>query len=67
VAYFALIASRHRCELILDNLVATGMPANKLENVRAPAGLDPGATTPEKIARIATARTACIPCLRTGC
>jgi xanthine dehydrogenase accessory factor len=49
-AYVALIASRHRAKLVLDYLVATGMPAEKLERVWAPAGLDLGAATPEEIA-----------------
>jgi xanthine dehydrogenase accessory factor len=49
-AYVALIASRHRAKLVLDYLVATGVPAEKLEKVWAPAGLDLGAATPEEIA-----------------
>jgi xanthine dehydrogenase accessory factor len=48
-AYVALIASRHRAALVLDYLRATGMPAEKVEKVRAPAGLDLGALTPEEI------------------
>lgn len=49
-AYVALIASRHRARLVLDYLLATGMPAEKVEKVWAPAGLNLGATTPEEIA-----------------
>jgi xanthine dehydrogenase accessory factor len=49
-AYVALIASRHRATLVLDYLLATGMPAEKVEKVWAPAGLDLGAATPEEIA-----------------
>lgn len=49
-AYIALIASRHRSELIMDYLLATGAPAQKVANVWAPAGLDLGATTPEEVA-----------------
>jgi len=49
-AYVALIASRHRARLVLDYLLATGMPAEKVEKVWAPAGLDLGAATPEEIA-----------------
>ncbi len=49
-AYVALIASRHRSRLVLDFLLATGIPAEKVEKVWAPAGLDLGATTPEEIA-----------------
>jgi xanthine dehydrogenase accessory factor len=49
-AYVALIASRHRSKLVLDYLLARGMPAEKVERVWAPAGLDLGAATPEEIA-----------------
>lgn len=49
-AYIALVASRHRAKLVLDYLAATGFPAEQLSSVRAPAGLDLGATTPEEIA-----------------
>jgi xanthine dehydrogenase accessory factor len=49
-AYVALIASRHRSRLVLDYLLATGMAAEKVEKVWAPAGLDLGAATPEEIA-----------------
>jgi xanthine dehydrogenase accessory factor len=49
-AYVALIASRHRARLVLDYLLATGISAEKVEKVCAPAGLDLGAATPEEIA-----------------
>jgi xanthine dehydrogenase accessory factor len=49
-AYVALIASRHRSKLVLDYLLATGVPPEKVEKVWAPAGLDLGAATPEEIA-----------------
>jgi|SRR5271169_14763 len=49
-AYISLIASRHRSRLVLDYLLATGMSAEKIERVWAPAGLDLGASTPEEIA-----------------
>src|SRR5271154_2170759 len=49
-AYVALIASRHRSRLVLDYLLATGMSAEKVKKVWAPAGLDIGAATPEEIA-----------------
>jgi xanthine dehydrogenase accessory factor len=49
-AYVALVASRHRAKLVLDYLAASGLPAQKIASVRAPAGLDLGATTPEEIA-----------------
>jgi xanthine dehydrogenase accessory factor len=48
--YVALIASRHRSKLVLDYLLATGVPPEKVEKVWAPAGLDLGAATPEEIA-----------------
>ena len=49
-AYVALIASQHRSKLVLDYLRATGMPADKVEKVWAPAGLDLGAANAEEIA-----------------
>jgi xanthine dehydrogenase accessory factor len=49
-AYVALIASRHRAKLVLDYLAAAGISAQKIATVRAPAGLDLGAATPEEIA-----------------
>jgi xanthine dehydrogenase accessory factor len=49
-AYVALVASRHRAKLVLDYLAAAGVPAQKIRSVRAPAGLDLGASTPEEIA-----------------
>jgi len=49
-AYVALVASAHRSRLVLDYLLAEGTPAEKIERVWAPAGLDLGAATPEEIA-----------------
>jgi xanthine dehydrogenase accessory factor len=49
-AYVALIASRHRAKLVLDYLAVARLPAQKIASVRAPAGLDLGAATPEEIA-----------------
>jgi xanthine dehydrogenase accessory factor len=49
-AYIALIASRHRSELVLDYLRAEGLSEGKIAKVCAPAGLDLGAGTPEEIA-----------------
>ena len=49
-AYVALVASRHRAKLVLDYLAVAGLPAQKIASVRAPAGLDLGAATPEEIA-----------------
>ena len=49
-AYVALVASRHRAKLVLDYVASTGQSPEKLTSVRAPAGLDLGAATPEEIA-----------------
>ncbi len=49
-AYVALVASAHRSQLVLDYLLAEGMPAEKIKSVWAPAGLDLGASSPEEIA-----------------
>ncbi len=49
-AYVALVASAHRSRLVLDYLLAEGMPQEKVESVWAPAGLDLGAANPEEIA-----------------
>jgi xanthine dehydrogenase accessory factor len=49
-AYVALIASAHRARLVLDYLLAEGMPPERVESVWSPAGLDLGAASPEEIA-----------------
>jgi xanthine dehydrogenase accessory factor len=51
-AYIALVASRTRAQLVFDYLAAAGIDEGRLAqaNVRAPAGLDIGAETPEEIA-----------------
>jgi len=49
-AYIALIASQKRSQLVFDYLLAAGVPHEELARVRAPAGLDISATTPEEIA-----------------
>ena len=51
-AYIALIASKTRAQLVFDYLAAAGIDEKKLTRarVRAPAGLDIGAQTPEEIA-----------------
>ncbi len=49
-AYVALVSSRYRARLVLDYLVALGAPAEKVERIWAPAGLDLGAASPEEIA-----------------
>jgi len=48
--YIALVASRHRAKLVLDYLAVAGIPPQKILSVRAPAGLDLRAATPEEIA-----------------
>lgn len=48
--YVAMISSRHRAALVLDFLAVSGVAREKLDRVRAPAGLDLGAATPEEIA-----------------
>jgi xanthine dehydrogenase accessory factor len=51
-AYIALVASRTRSQLIFEYLEAAGVPRDEVVQgrVRAPAGLDIGAQTPEEIA-----------------
>jgi len=49
-AYIGLVASRKRSKLVMEYARAEGVPADKLERVSAPAGLDLGAATPEEIA-----------------
>jgi xanthine dehydrogenase accessory factor len=49
-AYVALIASRHRAQLVLAFLRDAGLPEAKIATVYAPAGLELGASTPEEIA-----------------
>jgi len=49
-AYVALVASAHRSQLVLDYLLADGMPAERIKSIWAPAGLDLGAAGPEEIA-----------------
>ncbi|WP_455378740.1 XdhC family protein [Petrachloros mirabilis] len=47
--YIALIASRTRARLVLEFLRAQGFSKADLDRVKAPAGLDLGARTPEEI------------------
>jgi xanthine dehydrogenase accessory factor len=51
-SYVALVASRTRSQLVFEYLEAIGVPREEIVNgrVRAPAGLDIGAQTPEEIA-----------------
>jgi xanthine dehydrogenase accessory factor len=48
--YVALVASRRRAGLLLDDLRSHGVPGEVLARVRTPAGIDIGAKTPEEIA-----------------
>lgn len=49
-AYVGVIASRKRFDQVRETLIACGIPRAAVERVRAPAGLDIGARTPEEIA-----------------
>ena len=48
--YVALVANKKRAQEVLRSLQSTGEPVENLSRVRAPAGLDIGAATPEEIA-----------------
>jgi xanthine dehydrogenase accessory factor len=49
-AYFAFVGSRKKIAALKGELVSEGVEAAALERIRAPAGLDIGAVTPEEIA-----------------
>jgi xanthine dehydrogenase accessory factor len=49
-AYVSLVASRQRADAVIQALRAKGLPADVLGRLKAPAGLDIGAATPEEIA-----------------
>jgi xanthine dehydrogenase accessory factor len=48
--YHAFVGSRRKMAALRDGLVAEGVDATALDRVKAPAGLDLGAITPEEIA-----------------
>jgi xanthine dehydrogenase accessory factor len=48
--YVSLVASRRRAGTILEHLRRRGVPAERLGLLKAPAGIDIGAVTPEEIA-----------------
>jgi xanthine dehydrogenase accessory factor len=48
--YVSLVASRRRAAVILERLRERGVPPERLGLLKAPAGLDLGAVTPEEIA-----------------
>jgi xanthine dehydrogenase accessory factor len=50
VGYVSLVASRKRAATIVETLRARGVRAEHLDRLKAPAGLDIGAVTPEEIA-----------------
>jgi xanthine dehydrogenase accessory factor len=45
-----MIGSRRKIQIVYTSLKEKGIPAEKLERVHAPIGLDIGALTPEEIA-----------------
>ena len=48
--YVSLVSSRKRAGAVVEALRAMGLPAHQVGRLRAPAGLDIGAVTPEEIA-----------------
>jgi xanthine dehydrogenase accessory factor len=48
--YYAFVGSRRKMTVLHDKLVAAGVAPEALDRVKAPAGLDLGAITPEEIA-----------------
>jgi xanthine dehydrogenase accessory factor len=48
--YLSLVASRKRAGTIVETLRHRGVPPEQLDRLKAPAGLDIGAVTPEEIA-----------------
>ncbi|MGH7325489.1 MAG: XdhC family protein [Candidatus Rokuibacteriota bacterium] len=48
--YVSVVASRRRAAVIVDRLRQRGVPPERLGRLKAPAGLDIGAVTPEEIA-----------------
>jgi xanthine dehydrogenase accessory factor len=49
-AYHAFVGSRRKMAALRETLLADGVPAAALDRIKAPAGLDLGAITPEEIA-----------------
>lgn len=50
INHVSLVASRKRARAVAEALLARGVPAERLGRLKAPAGLDLGAVTPEEIA-----------------
>lgn len=49
-AYHAFVGSRRKMAALRDKLIGEGIDASALDRIKAPAGLDLGAITPEEIA-----------------
>jgi xanthine dehydrogenase accessory factor len=49
-AYHAFVGSRRKMTALRDRLIAEGLEAASIDRIKAPAGLDLGAITPEEIA-----------------
>jgi xanthine dehydrogenase accessory factor len=49
-AYHAFVGSRRKMAALRDKLIGEGIAASALDRIKAPAGLDLGAITPEEIA-----------------
>jgi xanthine dehydrogenase accessory factor len=49
-AYHAFVGSRRKMTALREKLLSEGIDASVLERIKAPAGLDLGAITPEEIA-----------------
>jgi xanthine dehydrogenase accessory factor len=49
-SYHAFVGSRRKMAALRERLIAQGIAADTLDRVKAPAGLDLGAITPEEIA-----------------
>jgi xanthine dehydrogenase accessory factor len=49
-AYHAFVGSRRKMTALRDKLIGEGIVASALDHIKAPAGLDLGAITPEEIA-----------------
>jgi xanthine dehydrogenase accessory factor len=49
-AYHAFVGSRRKMAALREKLIAQGIDASALDRIKAPAGLDLGAITPEEIA-----------------
>src|SRR5262249_31327938 len=64
--YIAFVASKIKAEKALDYLRARGIAAEKLQQVRAPAGLDLGARTPEEVAVSILAEIVQVRCGKAG-